>query len=819
MEINIDHQKLKPDVVSIRDLKSLLNTGKAILFTGAGFSKGTSNLKDKEPPLAKELAKEISLIGEMEESDDLMYVTEYYLDFKPKNRLLKLLKDNFVLKSVSQDHIDICAINWKRCYTTNYDNSIELAARQTGKNIESLTTSDIPADFINKSDICLHINGKIEHAVESDLAESIKLSNSSYLSADSFVDSSWHYHFNQDLESCAAIIFVGYSMYDIDIQKILYQNPSFIEKTYFITREGSSHQDTYRLGKFGNILSIGVSGFARIAEECIATSNLKEDDGITEALGKFEIEEQPIAMRDSDVENFLLFGHISQGMLDNSLSGLQEVPFLINRTSLKHSIEFAKEGKSHVILGELGNGKSIFIKNLSSHLTIQGIDTYHLTDDYGDYLNDLNIIEKSQKKSVIIIDDYDKYYDLVQHFIAIDPQYLVLIITSRNSLHERHRTELSENCINFQEINLDILDDDELLSFIKIVDNIGMWGDKTNWSTEKKVRHFKQGYKSQLSLMLLDLFNSPHIKERVNKIVSQLFSHEKFKDTVFAIALAETLGIVPKASIIAEIALNYDIFSLNLKQHTAFKELFKIDNGLIKSKSSIFSLSLINNHFSSTYVYQQLLKVVKHFDSEERKTYEENLIFKSLLKFSFIERLLPQRQSQLNLYYEKLKINVPWLQRNPHFWVQFAMSRLTFGDYIKAQDYLDSAYSLASAKDNYHTENIDTQQARLFLLQCDDVKDNSKAFSYFKKANELIDSLSDDPYKFRQVIRYGDIYNNKFKYFSKKDRVYFEHSCKKRLSEIAKIEEDETLTASKLRFIINAKEILTSITEKIKLAR
>ena len=47
----------------------------------------------------------------------------------------------------------------------------------------------------------------------------------------------------------------------------------------------------------------------------------------------------------------------------------------------------------------------------------------------------------------------------------------------------------------------------------------------------------------------------------------------------------------------------------------------------------------------------------------------EQELFKSLLRFSFAERLLPEKGklNSLSKYYEELKVRVGWLKFNPHF--------------------------------------------------------------------------------------------------------------------------------------------------------
>ena len=225
---NLDVANLKDKDVDIEILKSRLSTGSSIMFTGAGFSCGTQNVLDEEPPMAGALAKKLSVLANIDESDDLMFASDVALEYFNHKDILNLLKDNYTLKKVSNYHEAICNVPWKKFYTTNYDNSIELASLNVGKRITPVDTSGNPADYINQPNLCLHINGKVEGALPADLKSRIKLSDASYLSPSSFLSSQWNYHFKRDLETASAIVFIGYSMYDIDVKKILFEGKKAI---------------------------------------------------------------------------------------------------------------------------------------------------------------------------------------------------------------------------------------------------------------------------------------------------------------------------------------------------------------------------------------------------------------------------------------------------------------------------------------------------------------------------------------------------------------------------------------------------------------
>lgn len=169
--------------------------GNTLLFIGAGFSLGSKNMNDTPMPLAKELSKDICKLGDFEADDDLAYSADYYLKYNSPEPLIGLLIDHFSIREVKRYHENIASLDWRRVYTTNYDNCYELAAGKSGKVISPITLEDSPSNNFRRRDICVHINGAIQLLDGESLENSFKLSESSYTNSDAFSDSSWLYRF------------------------------------------------------------------------------------------------------------------------------------------------------------------------------------------------------------------------------------------------------------------------------------------------------------------------------------------------------------------------------------------------------------------------------------------------------------------------------------------------------------------------------------------------------------------------------------------------------------------------------------------------
>lgn len=729
-------------------------------------------------------------------NENLSFTSDYYLSKKPSSDLIRLLKTNYTLNDVSDNHKAICSLNWHRFYTTNYDNSIELAAQKSGKNVEPIDLHQSTEEYYKRGNLCIHLNGSVQTLTTESLNNSFKLSSSSYLSPESFVNSDWFYYFKRDLERASAIVFVGYSLYDIDIQKVLKNDESLKNKTYFITEEEPSLELSYTLSKFGYVVPITTEGFAQLIVDNL---NTEEDvDYSLQSLSLYEISGTDTDVRDKDVERMLMYGDFTPDNVDNYVLDPQKVPMLILRQHLQKVYDNVRQNKHVIFYGALGNGKTLLLHELRCFLTSNGTPTYQLDDPDGDYIGDIDFLSQKTGDLVILLDDYEAHLDLIEHVSRSGFDNITLVCAARTADHEYCRDELSKFNFKYIEVNIDILHDEELLQFVAIIDNLGLWEAKAGFSQNDKIRYLKRKNESQISLALLSLLNSPNIKSKIDSLVKELSSNEEYKATVLAICLCKILDIKAYKSIISELADNDSIYNLNFLENHGFQHLFRVQDGVVTSGSSVFCIHLVKEHFSASYITGKLLKIAEKFNLLGSKDFVQKRIFKSMLKFSFVERILPASTKIGNLqrYYEDLKVSIPWLRNDPHFWLQYAMSFMGFRNYNKAQSFLDQAYALAESKDDYYTDNIDTQQARLWLLSCEYISDGNIVYAHFKKAHDLLFYLQNDIYKLRQINGYKEFFQQNFSKLSKPNKLNFINACKEMITQLEK--DDDYSNVAKL---------------------
>lgn len=819
--MNLSIPSKDDDHYELNELLRRIVGGNAVLFLGSGFSADARGVTDEEMPLAGPLANAIGELGHFDGESDLRYAADRYIDENDPRSMVDLLRQKFTVKTVGQHHRDIASVPWRCIYTTNYDLCIERAASDVGKIITTVDVSDSPASFTGMSDICVHLNGSLKNLSTETLNSDFKLSTASYLSPESFLTSLWHFPFQRDLEFSSAIVFVGYSMYDIEIQKILHLNAHYAEKTYFITRKSTNSRSTYTLSKYGKVLPIETKGFGLALSSYIKNNPIGKTEFFLTSLWHYESTPYDKAIRDSDVDSFLMRGDIADSIIDASHSEQNGSPILINRVMLKYAKELLYSGANIAVIGDFGNGKSVFIRQLRSLLTGQSFDVY--TADHKDIHqhDDLDKLIKSGVKAFLVVDSYEQNMELVQHFAEQSPPNIQLILGARTNNHERCRKTLLQQGLNLSEVAIDDLEEEDVREFINIVSNAGYWGDKAAISMTAKRNLVIQDYRRHLSLNLLGLLESPQMVNRVQVLLTDLIKNKEKKDTIFAIALLSIIDFPLTSSLISDVAMNPEIYSSELRSDENFSQLFHIHGSLITTKSSLFALAMITHQFTSTYIVDQLLKIVEMLGDTRSEVQERKDIQKSLLRFSVVERLLPEKQKKNNLvrYYEQVKLKVSWLQHDPHFWLQYGMSQITYKEYEKAQDFFKQAYALASRRDGYHTIQIDTQQARLYLLRSLESQDNAQTQKYFADANQLIRKLPNDSHTYRQVELYRNVFEQNYPNFSGSSKAYFEQACRAILQDINNVIRDQERSTQPSKVHERVKRMLEKILDEVKTMR
>lgn len=774
LTINKNH-----DAESLKSVVSKSFSGNTIIFLGAGFSVGCENETGKSIPLAKDLSKDICKLGGFEEDEDLAYSADRYLKFGDPAKLIGLLNSFFLIIRVSDYHRAITQLIWRRVYTTNYDDAYEIAAGLNGRLILPLTLEDNPSEHFKNKDVCIHINGAIQNLNKDTLDKSFKLSDSSYTNSDAFSDSSWEYRFRKDLELCSQIIFIGYSLYDMEVKRLLVSNENIKKKTFFITKEGISQKDHHRLSSYGEVFPIGVKKFGEMLEK-------NKPDTIPHGLNflsalSAESLSHGSSYTDSNIRDFLLRGKFDSGCIASSLTSATSL-FAVLREQVAEVQGLLKANNVIAIHSALANGKSVILKQLVSSLLIEGKLVYSIKDREADYEHDIEQLAKLNQTIYLVVDDFEDCVDIVRYFNLTLRDNGKVILAERPNRYRRALGRLRDYGIDACSINADYLHGREIEELESIISSTGLWGELGGKGREQHLRYLTSDCESQLSLVLMKILKSPDILSRFSNSFASILKYPETKKTVHAICLIQ--HVCPSKctrSFVSDIAGSTHVYTSEFEDRINESDIFDIRGNEVVTRSSIFGTFILNSLYKSSYSIDQLVRIAEKLQRNKGiQSSEENDMYRSIMKFGTISSILPD-DDKPNCYiefYEKIKREVPAVIGNPHYWLQYAMAIMTTDNLSDAEIILNTAYAKAKNNPDYDTSYIDNQSARLNLRKSIVESEPKKSFDYFVKAHNILKKEEPDIYKFRQAGLYVIFYQEKYELLARGDKVNFEHSMK-----------------------------------------
>ncbi|MDG4475902.1 SIR2 family protein [Thiovibrio frasassiensis] len=773
------------DLLRLRAHLSKSNNGTSILFTGAGFSFGSKNIKGEMPRDSINLSRQICKIAEIDEDDDLYYSSEYYLDNKPPNKLVDLLKSEYSIKEVSKFHELIARKSWRRVYTTNYDRVFEIASNNVGKVCESVSISSAPSQY-SQNNQCVHLNGTIENLTKDALSEEFKLSDSSYVTPETLNNSKWKSTFSVDIEHASAIFFVGYSMYDLDIKRIIKNDIDVKSKTFFIVKPGEDKKEIFKLSKYGSVLDIGIDEFAKLVSEIIADDTSAQSDDL-EFFSKFTITERIKEPTDNQIIELFFKGKLLQSEIFTSVT--DESNYLIKRIDVDKNAQLVADGKNFLVIGEIACGKTIYIKQLSSIICSQGKDVFFLTNEEGDYKRDVTIINDISPSPIFIIDNAFRHEDVIKDLYAFFGGRATFVLAGRTDFIERTKIALANIDLNFFEEDFDHLCSDEISNLNRICNFIGYWGVKNSWSNNKKERYLSETCEGKFSSILLEFFKSEYVRNELDKFLSDLRNTKnKNRDVIFVIILLGMLPFSPRKSLVSDICGNEQIYSSEFSNNQIVKTLLTFKDGHVEISSGILSKYILNKYFSGREIVDKMIDIIAHFETIKKTSQVNDSVFKELLRFKNVNFMLPDdnRGSNLRTFFNNLKSTLSWLDRSPHFWLQYGMANMFINDFSMAKQYFENAYGTAENTPYYDTKYIDNQMARWHLEFGLTKTKPSDVFDHLQAAYKLLSSQDIDYYFCKQARFFEEYFKGFYQNFTNRNKANFQNMCEKIIARFSK---------------------------------
>lgn len=765
--------------------------GNCLLILGSGFSCGCETASGVKMPRADKLCDLLDAKSGEESDRDLGFAAEQFIEKLGEAALCEYLRDLFTPVEIGEEHKIIAGEDWRRVYTTNYDDIMEHGARITKhKRVEGVTISSDPKDYKDKSNMVIHLNGQLQNLSPSTLYDEFKLTKGSYL-VNAFQESKWLDIFQFDLMDCDAIFIIGLSLeYDLDIARLIFGSGTR-DKTFIITWEGEKPSAIKKMQKFGKVQNIGRDAFARQIMEAKATyipPAVKKEKEFT-SFKNVKIHEKRPVVNDDAIRKLLFWGSVDDSAVQFSVFEPENYKYFIYREKIDVAVNLIDNGeKNMVVHGNVGNGKSMFIKGLACKLIAKGYNVYWYNRETDETKKELErICGLHDKRTVIVLENYTLNKELIVAFSALRSD-TIFITSERSAANDLHFDWLkSVTGSEFQSINLNRLTPDEEESLIELLDHVNLWGDIAGERGYKKRNFIEKQCKNELRSVLLELFNTKPIKDKLNEMFSRL--GKNYLKSAVLLMLANYASFSLNLYDLAKALDDDTVTSSAFERNEFVREFIDFSTWESKATSSIMAEFVLTRLIEPKFLIDTLSETFRKFDLN---TYKYGNVLSKLSQHSTILSLIGRHSEEARAlipeYYDGIK-NSKWCKYNPHFWLQYAIAMLNRKEYPEACLYFQNAYSYSRDKKSFNTIQIDNHYAR-YLLENAIENEDDNYWESFQKAHSILTDplyLKDKKYYPYKVARfYLPFYKKYCQKMNNKQLLDFRNSCDKMLQMLEK---------------------------------
>lgn len=735
-------------------------SGNAVVFLGSGFSKGAINESDKDFPTAEEFRIELAIASKGPLDGNLGDAAESYRIAFGDHALVDILTAKFTAKTVAEHHRIVGSIPWRRVYTTNYDNVFELCSKEAGTPATAITLKTDPFAAREDKLQCVHLNGSVEGLTIEDLDTVLKLTDTSYVTS-SIASSPWALTFRNDLRLADVVIYLGYSLFDLDIKRIIFESPDLKEKSFFILGDNPSALTKQRIEKFGTLVHASVSGIAteiqkrKVSRRALSALNL-------ESLTEITLTPPGSALRDQDVIDLFELGDVHRGLVHRSLASNGN--YYLERKVAETVLDQVKSGIPAVVLtAGIGNGKSLALEGIAYRAIEKGYRVFMAKEQGEKSAVEFEWVAKLDEPALLIVDDYPSWLREIRSYGVSRKPTSRLLLSARDTNHDVlfEKLESDLGLESVPEFRIDKLNSEEIDRIVAILDIYGLWGDLAGKSGMEKKRIVASSFEAEMRGVLLRLLKSSDIGNRLRSLTGGVHGRCPYLNVVASVFILATLKAgSPRIETLYDIWGTEIISSSAFRSDYAIKNLLDFDRWTIRAKSSVVAEYFLQEILGKDVV-PILITVMKALAVGARAALVGyRMSFEELMRFSTLQRILPEqgRLASAIRYYEGIK-DIPQASKHPLFWFQFGISCLAEGDISRAKKYFKASYALADST-GFDTYQIDNHYARLLLVEASQIQMSAaEAMINFRKARSIINRQLQKErivYPFRVARAYQD---------------------------------------------------------------
>lgn len=769
--------------------------GNAILFVGAGVSH-LSYLSNGDPvPSSSQL---IDLLleqpGGTGSKHPLSRIAGSVYKEKGSDFIYDIIVKHFKVGRVDDRLARLYCLPWRRIYTTNYDNSIKIS--RVGRHPPSAITLDEQTSLA-KLGTTVHLNGYVERISPANIGSEILLTDTSYAAA-RLQQTNWLSFFSRDLALSRAIIFVGYSLYDLDIERILFsQSSELAAKTFFFIAPTADEMERAVVSQYGRIIDGGVDSLFDVVATASSTYQPSRFAPALTSLREILPSNEDISGAESSaaqtLSDLLVFGVLPEQEVLAGSEVFRGQTFLVLRDQEQRARKAFLQGGARdiVITGEIASGKSATSLNMARFFISNGYRVYY-AQNYNFIDTELEFIARSNEKIVLIFDGYRAFTKQIEVFSAIRKPQHRMLLTERSATHELFSPFLDRTRTfgPFHEMNLDKISKADIHRFERLVDFGGFWGERAGADELTRQKFIETTLEGSLYRLLLEIINSKKVRDSLRELLHPVNSDKDVSRLFCCAMITNYLGL--------DITINEwgHIFDISIvrRMQTKYAEQLRhfvhSDSSRIYVRNGLLSLHVLRTFIDNSVALDCMVSLydlsVNYTSADGSSTKSKwNELMIDLTKFSSIEPMFsdePTKRAHVFKYYDEIRVYGDTVS-NPDYWLQVGIACTVYDDFERGQLCFDNAYAREKKRKKQNLVRIDNYYSRFQMKLAANETDPNRAFDIFARANERLEKQifldNNRHYPFKTGRLFSDIAARHYEKWTPEQQQSFKKSAQK----------------------------------------
>lgn len=715
------------------------DTESSILFLGSGFSAEAENISGGNPPVGKGLTQHfLSLLGlDPDANYDLKDIATFA---KEKGiDLYEVLTKLYNIRSLNYAQSHILEKRWRRIYTTNYDDAVEVFFSRTERRKTFRTFSfDMPLATKLSREAVIHLHGYINRCKRETVLRELVLSHTSYAEQMARL-SPWWDQFERDIRSAEAIYFVGYSLNDFAVSAYLTRLPALSQKTHFILKKGVDEITKTRLYGYGVLHEISVLGFAGWCESAVAKPEIVNPSSM-KAFKFFDPTKDNKTVtkpNPAEIDALIALGNFK---FQRFIGTFPAPTYVIPRAKLLDiAVSFLEKNRTLILHSRIGNGKTIFRYCLCMRLTELGYSVFEVREQVTFSESELEHLRR-QKKLAIVFNSYDGAYASIDQISGLSETTKFLVEMNTGTVQVRRAEIYGKLPSPIERIDVNPLTSYDREDLAQLLDTAGLLNEKVAAALKKSF---------DIRDVVLSSYDNEEVAKRIRDTIVPLLADSDVRSILVCALIVKGLGLSLDPNFI-RVVTNVDLYAALIKFEEKALDIVTFDLDSFEANSALLSRYLILKIIDP----QELVRWIYWLCAEAARRMHEEADLQSsrhrharhalgiLLTYSQLQELLGERRDRDELIlelFEKARSNLH-INAEPLFWLQYSILMQSGDRWDLAESHMATAYLRAADRDGFQTYQLDTHSLGL-SLELETQEAAGKVVQRFESIFEKIDKV------------------------------------------------------------------------------